>query len=131
MITSKQKYSDLPFFISPNPFTGDFNLIKDISTIRQAMKNIILTNSGERPFDYLFGTSLYKNIFENLTYEVIMDIQTKIATTLRRYENRVDILNIKVKKSLVDEYTADITIFYQIPDIGISDAVTISVTRNR
>lgn len=131
MILQKQQYSDIPFFISRNSFTGDLNLVKDVNAIRQSVKNIILTNQGERPFDYYFGPSLFQNIFENLTFELILDVQTKIATNLKKYENRVDIIDIIVKESKTEEYTLNIKIYYFIPDLGINDNVQIAITRNR
>lgn len=131
MITKKQIYSDIPFFITPNPFTGDFNLIKDLSAIRQSLKNIILSNQGERPFDFLFGASLYTNLFENLTPELILSTQSKIATNVKRYDSRVEIREIRVFKSEEADYTIDVYIFYEIPDLGIKDTLTIAITRDR
>lgn len=131
MITKKQIYSDIPFFITPNPFTGDFNLVKDLGAIRQSLKNIILSNQGERPFDFLFGASLYKNLFENLTPELILSTQSRIATNVKRYDSRVDITEIRLFKSETVDYTIDVYIFYEIPDLGIKDTLTIAVTRDR
>lgn len=131
MITKKQIYSDIPFFITPNPFTGDFNLVKDLGAIRQSLKNIILSNQGERPFDFLFGASLYTNLFENLTPELILSTQSKIATNVKRYDSRVEIREIRVLKSEEAEYTIDVYVFYEIPDLGIKDTLTIAVTRDR
>lgn len=131
MITKRSQYADIPFFISPNRFTGDLNLVKDLSAIRQSLKNVIMCNKGERPFDFLFGASLYENLFDNLTHELIIDIQTKIATNLKRHENRVDITNIIVREVSGTANTVNITIFYAIPDIGVEDVITIGISRNR
>jgi phage baseplate assembly protein W len=131
MIIKKQQYSDIPFFISKNSFTGDLNLVKDVSAIRQSVQNIILTNQGERPFDYYFGPSLFQNIFENLTVELILDVQTKIVTNLKKYENRVDVIDVVVTESKTDDYTLNIKIYYFIPDLGINDNIEIGISRNR
>jgi phage baseplate assembly protein W len=131
MIIKKQQYSDIPFFISKNSFTGDLNLVKDVSAIRQSVQNIILTNQGERPFDYYFGPSLFQNIFENLTVELILDVQTKIVTNLKKYENRVDVIDVVVTESETDDYTLNIKIYYFIPDLGINDNIEIGISRNR
>ena len=96
MLITTQQYRDLPFFISKNTFTGDLNTINDLSAIRQAIKNIIMTNSGERAFDYNFGRDSYKNLFENITLELIATIQSKIATNLRVYEQRVQLNDVRV-----------------------------------
>ena len=44
MLKKKQDFKDIPFFISKNPFTNDLNTVNNLPAIRQALKNIILTN---------------------------------------------------------------------------------------
>lgn len=135
MITGNQAYSDVPFFLTPNRFTQDFNLVKDASAIRQSIKNIVMCNQGERPFDFDFGVSVFKSLFDNLTPEVTLDLQRRIVTNLKQYDNRIEVLDIRVKDAREFDKnelnTLLITITYEIPDIGINDVVTISIARNR
>lgn len=130
MLSKVQKYSDLPFFISPNGFTRDINLTMDLSAIRQSIKNIVLTNNGERFFNYTFGSNLYSSIFENYTLELIMDIQSKIANNIRTYERRVDLNDVRVLDNPT-ENSISVVIDFNIPDIGKSDVIVIDLTRNR
>ena len=85
MLRKNITYSDIPFFISKNSFTNDLNLVNDLSAIRQSVKNIIMSDLGDRAFDFYFGSGLYSTIFENLTLEVILFIQTRIANNLRNF----------------------------------------------
>lgn len=130
MLITTQQYRDLPFFISKNTFTGDLNTINDLSAIRQAIKNIIMTNSGERAFDYNFGCDSYKNLFENITLELIATIQSKIATNLRVYEQRVQLNDVRVLEMTDNNYIS-IVVDFSIPDLGINDVVQVNITRTR
>ena len=73
MLKKKQDFRDIPFFISKNAFTNDLNTIVNLSAIRQSIKNIILTNLGERTFQYNFGCNIYDTLFE------LMEVDDKIA----------------------------------------------------
>ena len=130
MIKINQQYTDIPFFISRNPFTGDLNLIHDVSAIRQAIKNALLTNAGERSFDYNFGASLYATLFENVNLELILDIQSRIANNLRGYESRVNINDIRVIDN-PGSNSINIVVDFGIPDLQIDDVIEIDIARTR
>ena len=41
-----------------NPFTDDVSTVKDDGAIKQAIKNLVLTSPGEKPFNPLVGSSV-------------------------------------------------------------------------
>jgi phage baseplate assembly protein W len=130
MISTRPNYTDLPFFLSKNAFTGDLNTVKDLSAIRQALKNLVMSDNGERPFNYDFGCGFYKTIFENYTMELMMDIQQKVSSNIRMFEQRVIINNIRVvdapKQNAINVY-----IDFGLPDVNIQDTISIALTRTR
>ena len=131
MLKKNISYTDLPFFISKNSFTGDLNVTRDLNAIRQSIKNIIMTNGGERAFDYKFGCSIYDYLFENFTIDMIVVLQSKIAGNIQRYEgSRVGINDIKII-DVPKENKIDIVVDYNIPDAGISDIISVSILRTR
>ena len=134
MITKRQQYVDAPFFISPNRFTGDLNLVKDSSAIKQSLKNILLSNQGVRPFDYLFGTDVYKSLFENMTTELMFELQVRIATRLKTYDDRIFVRDVILNEEYLiggDANTLRIDVYYEIPILDINDVISISISRNR
>ena len=130
MLINKTDYSDLPFFITKNYFTRDLNLVKKLNCIKQSVKNIVLTNYGERPFNYRFGGNLYDKMFEHYSHELLMKIQESIGGNLQKYESRIDILDIKVYTNQA-EYKIDIVLTYNIPFLGVDDALTVTIMRTR
>lgn len=130
MIKTKQQYTDIPFFISKNSFTGDLNTVNDLNAIRQSIKNILMTIPGERPFDYYFGGSLYGNIFDNYTLDSILDIQSKIANNIRSYERRVELNDIRVLNS-PSTNSINVVVDFFIPDLNVNDVISIDLVRTR
>ena len=55
-------YRDIDFSFTKNSFTNDLNVVEDSRSIRQSIKNILLTFNGERSFNIPFGASLYEMI---------------------------------------------------------------------
>ena len=130
MISKRPNYTDLPFFLSKNAFTGDLNTVKDLAAIRQALKNLVMSNNGERPFNYDFGCGFYKSIFENYTMELMMDIQHKVSSNIRMFEQRVSINNIKVIDA-PKENAINVRIDFGLPDLNVQDTISIALTRTR
>jgi phage baseplate assembly protein W len=130
MLQTKQTYVDIPFFLSRNTFTNDLNKIKDLSAIRQSLKNIILTNRGERFFDNRFGCDIYSSLFENYTMEMSVELQTRIAVNIGTYESRVSVNDVKIVNTFA-ENKIDVIVDFSIPDTGIRDIITIPITRDR
>lgn len=130
MISKKPNYTDLPFFLSKNAFTGDLNTVRDLASIRQSIKNLVMSNNGERRFNYDFGCGFYTTIFENYSMELIMEIQHKISSNIRMFEQRVIINNIKVIDAPEDN-AIDVKIDFGLPDLNIQDTITIALTRTR
>jgi phage baseplate assembly protein W len=131
MLIKNLNYTDIPFFISKNGFTNDLNLIKNLSAIRQSIKNIIMTNTGERSFDHKFGCDIYNYLFENFTIDMVVRAQSTIAGNIQRYEGfRVGINDIKII-NVPAENKIDIIVDYNIPDAGISDIISVSILRTR
>jgi hypothetical protein len=130
MLKKKQDFKDIPFFISKNPFTNDLNTVNNLPAIRQALKNIILTNNGERSFDYEFGGNLYDTLFENIEDDAKIEIQLKLLEQIQVYEPRVKVDEIYVIP-YPSENRIDITVQFSIPTVGIFDTINLSVLRTR
>lgn len=130
MLKKKQNYTDIPFFISKNAFTGDFNIISNLPSIRQSIKNIVLTNNGERSFDYEFGCNIYDKLFDNISDDDIIELRIRIASKLQNYEPRISLNDIYIN-NYPQENRIDIIIDYNIPTLGIFDVVSLAITRTR
>jgi phage baseplate assembly protein W len=138
-LLNQPKYTDLPVFLTKNRYTNDFNLVKDKNTIRAAIKNILLTLNGERPFANDFGTALYDTLFEKNEYFLIKGnhtsgkfIKNKILNTIYSsialYEPRVDPQSLQVTVKSDDKNPQKIHVTIDTTIISSDETITIVIT---
>jgi len=89
MLLDKVNYVDIPFFLTKNPYTNDFNMVTGANATKQSLKNILLSIKGERQFNQEFGTNLKIESFgfDNpiAQYEFLQSLKTSIL----QFEPRV------------------------------------------
>jgi len=95
-ISMPKKYRDLPLSFLKHPGTGDVRPINDIDAVKQSVKNLILTNFGDRPFQSKIGSNVTSLLFELVSPFTVEALRRNIETTLREQEPRVNgvIVNI-------------------------------------
>jgi phage baseplate assembly protein W len=123
----KNVFSDIPMFLTKNSFTGDVNIKKDQSAIKESIKNIILTINHERPLDYEFGTNATVSMFENPD-DFSFYVENNIALAITRYEPRVTLTKMN---STFEGKTVTLDIEYSIKDFDVRDNIRITVERVR
>lgn len=124
----KNNFSDLPMFLSKNFFTRDINLKKDSMSIKESVKNIVLTRAGERPFDLSFTGYIYDMLFENVIDSQMIQYKVHLTNVINLYEPRVQVSDIIMESN---DKTVNIEIIYTIVSFEKTDSVSISVERNR
>jgi hypothetical protein len=109
-------YSDLDLSFNPHPVTGDLMITTgDISVIR-ALKNLLLTNPYEKPFNPDYGSNIRKLLFEPMTAFTGATLQKEIEYTVKNYERRVTLKNINVTPNY-DNNSYNISIEFYIENL--------------
>lgn len=94
-VVSKQVfYKDFDLRFIAHPITGKLGIKKNAESVKQAVKNLILTNFYERPYQPLFGSGVRELLFENFTPFTQDGIEEAIKTALTNFEPRVELLDI-------------------------------------
>jgi|APGre2960657505_1045072.scaffolds.fasta_scaffold47176_2 phage baseplate assembly protein W len=92
---SKQiTYRDFDLRFIAHPITGKLNMLKNSNSVKQAVKNLILTNFYERPYAPLFGSGVRATLFENYTPHTQDDLEDAITMALNNFEPRVELISI-------------------------------------
>ena len=60
-----RSFSDLLISFAKNSFTDDVSSVKNDNSIKQAIKNLVLTTPGEKPFQPLVGSKV-KDLLKGL-----------------------------------------------------------------
>ena len=103
-------YSDFDFTFTNNVSTGISKII-NADSVNQSIKNILMTNKGEIPFNPMFGSKLNHLLFEPINAVTTALIKDEILTALNNFEPRIKIEEIKVEE-LYDEKAYKILLKY-------------------
>ena len=126
--TIKNRYSDLDLNFTVHPVKKDINKHTDAMAVINAVKNLILTNHYERPFQPELGSNVRKLLFENLDIITAAALEKEITQTLNNFEPRVTVLGITVSPDF-DNNSFNVTLQFNI--INRTEPVTISFLLER
>ena len=93
---SKNLYSDLDLRMSIHPVKKDVIPLNDIQAVRNSVKNLILTNFGERPFQSKLGSNVTALLFEPADQFTAIQMKKEIDRLLKDHEPRVNAVKIKI-----------------------------------
>lgn len=112
-ISARTGFTDLDLRFKPHPNFGDLVPLKDVDAIRGAIRNILLTRPGERPFQPTLGCSLHHYLFEPVSPITEAEMKEIIYNAIQQHEPRVFIRDLKINyEETLDGYT--ITLALQI-----------------
>ncbi len=112
-MASKLSFKDINITFKKHPVTNDLVVSKDASAIKQAIVNLLLTNKGERPFNYDYGSDIRSYLFEPLDFGTAQQIQSNIEYSISNWEPRIDILELDVIPNF-DDNGFDVELTYVI-----------------
>ncbi|MEO5367128.1 MAG: GPW/gp25 family protein [Magnetococcus sp. WYHC-3] len=119
----------LPLSIDPDD--GPYSLNKTyVDLVKQNLKNLILTNPGERMMDINFGVGLRNYLFENNGEDTYTDIKEKISEQVGKYMPFLELDEILVYAPEDDVRTAGnivyIKVGYKIVPLNIQDILVVT-----
>ena len=113
-------FKDLSASFQTNPLSSDLIALKNESAIARSVRNLILTEQGERPFQPVLGTGVSRLLFENMDKLTASAIRSEIRTTIENYEPRVEINEIIVEPDF-ERNAMDVTLQYFIIGIDVPE----------
>lgn len=96
-ITKKRViYSDFGKDLTLNPVSNDVSRKLNEEAVKESIRNLVLTNRGERPFQPEIGCDINRYLFENITPDIVDAISEAITTTIEDYEPRCRLIGVDV-----------------------------------
>jgi phage baseplate assembly protein W len=89
-------FSDFLNDLTPHPITKDVSRNRNEQSIKQALKNLVLTNYGERPFQPTIGSRVNYALFEPNDVFLENDLVDSISRTITENEPRVFLNDVSV-----------------------------------
>ena len=128
-ITKKQiLYSDFGRDMVINPVSSDLSRKTNEEAIKESIRNLILTNRGERLFQPFIGTNLIGSFFENIDLNTLNDAKEYIEDTINTYEPRCNLISVDVFANYESNAIAA-TIVFNV--INRTEPVTLEVILDR
>jgi len=116
MPITTREYKDLDLNFRAHPVTKDVIKRTGNASIIGALRNLILTNLYEKPFQPTFGSRVRGLLFEDVSYITASVLQSEISKTIENFEPRVGIDAIKVQAN-PEENRYDVAIRFYINNL--------------
>ena len=100
ILVTDDVFADVETDFETNPATDDVLRIKNAEAIKRSIRNIVLTNKGERPFNPRFGSNVTALLFENATPFVKFVLAEEIQDVIKNYEPRATNISVDVAGEL-------------------------------
>jgi phage baseplate assembly protein W len=93
-INSTRSFKDLDLNFTIHPIRKDINTHKNEYAIINSVKNLVLTNHYERPFQPEIGSNIRRLLFENVDSITAAQIEREITETVENFEPRVQVSKV-------------------------------------
>lgn len=89
-------FSDFTTSFAKTPVGDQLARVINEKSINQSLKNLILTNLGERLFQPYIGSNILSSLFELNDAQDLNDVEFYIENTIKNNERRVNLLGVDV-----------------------------------
>jgi phage baseplate assembly protein W len=108
-----KSFKDISLSFQVNPLNYDLIAIKNETAIARSLRNLVLTQPGERFFNQNLGSRINQSLFEMLDDISASVIRDEIKNTIENYEPRVSLIDVEVTPN-DENYEFNVTIKYYI-----------------
>jgi phage baseplate assembly protein W len=92
-----KSFRDFSLTFEKNAVTNDILSLKNEAAIKESVKNIVLYNFYEKPFDPFFGGNILGLLFENSTPTMVLEVKNRIEQSIEIHEPRVTAVTVEVQ----------------------------------
>ena len=134
LFTAKSKkitiYQDFKKDLEISPLSKDLTVLKDEDSVKESIKNLILTDRGERLMQPNLGGNVTGMLFENITPSTLRLMEDRVRTTIELYEPRAELQNVAVTAN-IDGGTVNIRITFYITNVEQPIDLDVFIERTR
>ena len=92
-----KSFRDFSLTFEKNAVTNDILSLKNEAAIKESVKNIVLYNFYEKPFDPFFGGNILGLLFENSTPKMVLEVKNRLEQSIEIHEPRVTAVSVTVQ----------------------------------
>lgn len=124
----EEYFSDFRKDLFPNLVNADVSKKADEEAVKESVRNIILTETGERLFQPNVGCDIKRQLFENFSPQTKFSIEGSIQTAIQQYEPRCQLVSVDAVPS-EDQNSFFVTIIFYV--INIPEQIQLVLTLER
>lgn len=109
----RELFSDFLTNLDAHPITNQVARVVDVDSVAQSIRNLVLTNLGERPFQPNLGSSVRAALFEPADEITATRITEAVRNVIEYSETRAQLLDVSVTLGPNDN-TMVVTIIFSV-----------------
>jgi phage baseplate assembly protein W len=125
--TRAKKYIDIDLTFTAKA-SGEIFKKQESAAVKQAVKNLIMTNYNEKPFKPKFGGNIRDLLFDLADEFTEEDAEARIRFAINSYEPRAEILNVTAR-SVPERNELKVSVTFKV--INTDEIITITSTLAR
>lgn len=123
-------YTDLDLNFVAHPVTGDVSRKFNEDSIKQSIRNLVLTNHFERPFHSEIGTPIRGLLFDLSSPMLVILLKKSIRDVIENFEPRVELIDVQVGVR-IDQNDVFVTIIFKIVNTDIPIQLDLILEKTR
>ncbi len=127
---SAEFFSDFTRNLDQVPGRGDPSRIINENAVKQSIRNLVLTDRGERLMQPTIGCDIRGSLFENIDANTILILEENIKTTIKTFEPRCNLRDVEVLAN-TDNNDLQVTIVFSVINTTTTSSLTIDLNRVR
>jgi len=134
LVTAKTKkisiFSDFKKNLDVSSLSNDLTVFKDEDSVKESIKNLVLTDRGERLMQPNLGGNVRQMLFENMTPAGLKLVEDQVRSVIEIYEPRATLQDVVVTGNL-DDNTVRVKVVFYIQNIEQPLEVDVFLERTR
>ena len=107
-----RQYRDLDLFFARKQGSDDVNIITDIEAVKRSIRNLVLLNYYEKPFNPDIGSNVRDILFENMSPLTSVVLARAVEEVIENFEPRARLISVRAFPDLDrNEYELTIEFF--------------------
>ena len=127
-LTQRVVYSDFFTDLDKHPIRSTVLRKTNVDAVKQSLRNLMLTDRGERLFQPNLGGNIRAMLFENITPQTFLTMQEHIKDVIEAHEPRADVIDVVITQTS-QEHEVQITIVFRV--VNVQEPVTLELLLER
>lgn len=127
-LTQRIVYSDFYTDLDKHPIQNVLLRKTNVDAVKQSIRNLLLTDKGERLFQPNLGGHIRGMLFENINPQTFLTMQEHIRDVLTAHEPRADVIDVVVSETF-NQHEVQVSILFRV--INVQEPITLEIILER